>query len=142
MNAVCKCTTGEWQEAEYIINKLKTIDLNEVNSNLAWAFCVVQQRFHICTEAILKILPEYKISKSSFYRAKHKLKSGGVPGEGKRTIISPSQWKNVEDIISSDFEKGKKTKASQVSSLVCFLLLSYLLRFNKNMIKILIRLQK
>jgi hypothetical protein len=111
-------SSGIWKEREFIKNKIDELDMNEVNSNKAWALCKVQQTFNICSEAILGVISEYGVSKSAFYRAKRKIKNGGVPGGGKCSLLSPTQWKNVEEKIVSKFEKGTKTEVSKICQLV------------------------
>jgi hypothetical protein len=110
---------GSWKDSDFIRSKIKEVNMDDVKSNFAWALCIVQERYDICTSAILEVLHEYCVEKCTFYRAKAKLRKGGIPGEGKTPILSSKQWKNVENRIVSEYEKGKITKTSEVSNLVC-----------------------
>jgi hypothetical protein len=68
--------TGIWKNREFIRNKMERINMNDVEENKAWAMCLVQKMHNICTSAMLNILSDYSISKSSFYQAKRKLFKG------------------------------------------------------------------
>jgi hypothetical protein len=111
-------SSGEWKEKEFIKSKMLMLDMNKYNNNIAWGLCIIQDTYNICSDAMVKVLDDFGVSKARFYRAKHKLAKGGTPGSGKCTILSADQWKNVEDKIMSNFQKGEKTRAVEVSTLV------------------------
>jgi hypothetical protein len=125
LNVKRQYTSGIWKSKDFIQNEMSKVNMNEVNNSVTWALCTVQEKNNICADAMINVISDYGVSKSAFYRAKSKLKKGGIPGEGKCTILTPNQWKNVEEKIISDFQKDKKTKVSEISQLVFLFLFKF-----------------